>query len=124
MVYNQIHSRWYKKLKAENWTQFYSDLECNKEVKQQIAYIMGFTRFQTSCADCISNLANNPDGLSILAVNRFNELFLFHSMQYQNQNIFCPDYRLLGLSGGGAKAYCYHIDHNTLFQDVVVNTPS
>jgi len=109
--------------RAENWTRFYSNLECNKEVNQQMAYIIGFIRFQTSCADCISNWANYP-GLSILAVNRFNELFLFHSVQYQNQNIFCPESKLLGLSGGGARADCYCIDPNTLFQDVEVNTPS
>lgn len=60
-----------------------------------MAYIMGFTRFQASCADCISNLANNL-GLSILAVNGFNELFLFHTVQYQTQNLFCSESKLLG----------------------------
>ena len=64
-------------LRAKNWTQFYQNLECNKEVNQQMALLMGFTRFQANCADCISNLEKNP-GLSILVVNGFNELFLFH----------------------------------------------
>jgi hypothetical protein len=27
-------------------------------------------------------------------------------VQYQNQNIFCPESKLLGLSGGGARADC------------------
>jgi hypothetical protein len=88
-----------------------------------MAEIMGFTRFQSSCAECISNVANNP-GLSILAVNGFNELFLFHTVQYQSQNIFCSESKLLGLSGGGARADCYRIDPTSLFQDAEIPTPS
>jgi hypothetical protein len=67
--------------------QFYSNLECNKKINQQMAYIMGFTSFQISFADCISNLVNNL-GLLILGVNGFKEMFLFHTVQYQNQNLF------------------------------------
>ncbi len=86
------------------------------------AQIMGFNRFQTSCADCISNLANNP-GLSILAVNGFNDLFLFHTVPYQSQNLFCSESKLLGLSGGGERADCYRLDPTSLFQDVEIPTP-
>ncbi len=57
-------------------------------------------------------------------VNGFNELFLFHTVHYQGQNLFCPESKLLGLSGGGAKADCYRIDPATLFQDVEFQTPS
>lgn len=88
-----------------------------------MAYIMGFTRFQASCADCISNLANNL-GLSILAVNGFNELFLFHTVQYQTQNLFCSESKLLGLSGVGPKVDCYRLDPATLFQEVEFQMPS
>jgi hypothetical protein len=68
--------------RAENWKQFYMNLECNKEVNHQTAFIMSFTRFQPTGADRISNLEKNP-GLLILAVNGFNELFLFHTVHYQ-----------------------------------------
>jgi hypothetical protein len=101
----------------------YTNLECNQEVNQQMAHIMGFNRFQMSSADCVSNLANNP-GLSILAVNGFNELFLFHSVKYHNQNLFCPESKLLALSGGGQRADCYRLDPASLFQDVEVPTLS
>jgi hypothetical protein len=37
--------------RAENWKQFYMNLERNKEVYQQMAFIMGFTRFQATVAD-------------------------------------------------------------------------
>jgi hypothetical protein len=109
--------------RAKNWSKFYINLECNQEVNLQMAHIMGFSRFQTSCADGISNLANNP-GLSILAVNGFKELFLFHTVYYQGQNLFCTKAKLLGLSGGGARADCYRLDPSTLFQDTEIQTPS
>jgi len=73
--------------RAENWKQFYMNLECNKEVNQQMAFIMSFTRFQAIVADCILNLEKNP-GLLILAVNGFNELFLLHRVDYQGQIFF------------------------------------
>jgi hypothetical protein len=110
-------------LRADNWMQFYENLECNKEVNQQMALIMGFTRFQANNADCISNLEKSP-GLSILAVNGFNELFLFHAVPYQGQNLFYNDPKLLGLSGGGSMEDCYRLDPTTLFQDVEFQTPS
>ncbi len=110
-------------LRAENWTQFCENLESNKEVNQQMALIMGFTSFQANNADCISNLEKSP-GLSILAVNGFNELFLFHAVPYQGQNLFCNDPKLLGLSGGGSMEDCYRLDPTTLFQDVEFQTPS
>ncbi len=62
--------------------------------------------------------------LSILAVNRFNELFLFHTVHYQGQYLFCTEAKLLGLSGGGPKADRYHIDPTTLFQDIEVQMPN
>jgi hypothetical protein len=89
-----------------------------------MALIMGFTRFQANSADGISNLVKNP-GLLILAVNGFNELLLFHAVQYhQGQNLFCNEPKLLGLSGGGSTADCYRLDPTTLFQDVEFQTPS
>jgi hypothetical protein len=75
------------------------------------------------CADYISNVANNP-GLSILAVNGCNELFLFHTVQYQSQNLFCSASKLLGLLGGSTRADFYHLDPASLFQDVEIQTPS
>jgi hypothetical protein len=68
-------------------------------------------------------LANNPD-LSILAVNGFKGLFLFHTVHYQGQNLFCTKAKLLGLSGGGARADCYRLDPLTLFQDIEIQTLS
>ena len=50
--------------RAENWTIFYSTLDSNHEVNQKMIQVMGFTKFQTSCAEGISNLVNNP-GLSL-----------------------------------------------------------
>jgi len=109
--------------RAENWKQFYMNLERNKEVNQQMAFIISFNRFQATVADCISNLEKNP-GLSILAVNGFNELFLFHTVHYQGQNLFCTESKLLGFSGGGALADCYRFDPTTLFQDIEFQTPT
>ena len=37
--------------RSENWKQFYMNLERNKEVNQQMAFIMSFTRFQATVAD-------------------------------------------------------------------------
>jgi hypothetical protein len=88
-----------------------------------MAQVMGFNRFQSSCADCLLNVANNP-GLSILAVNGFNEVFLFHTVQYHSQNLFCSESKLLGLSGGGTRADCYRVDSTSSFQDVEIQTPS
>jgi len=109
--------------RAENWKQFYMNLERNKEVNQQMAFIMGFTMLQATVADCISNLEKNP-GLSILAVNGFNKLFLFHTVHYQGQNLFCTESKLLGFLGGGALADCYRNDPTTLLQDVEFQTPT
>jgi hypothetical protein len=109
--------------RAENWKQFYMNLECNKEVNQQMAFIMSFTRFQATVANCNSNLEKNP-GLLILAINGFNELFLLHRVNYQGQNLFCTESKLLGLLGGGASADCYRIDPTTLFQDGELQTPT
>jgi len=109
--------------RAENWKQFYMTLERNKEVNQQMAFIISFNRFQATVDDCISNLEKNP-GLSILAVNGFNELFLFHTVHYQGQNLFCTESKLLGFFGGGALADCYRFDPTTLFQDIEFQTPT
>jgi hypothetical protein len=109
--------------RAENWTIFYSTLDSNHEVNQKMIQVMGFTKFQTNCAEGISNLVNNP-GLSLLAVNGFNDLFLFHSLQYQSQNLFCSEAKLWGLSGGESRADCYRTDPTSLFQDVEVPIPS
>ncbi len=109
--------------RSENWKTFYANLQGNEEVNQQMAQIMSFNRFQTSCDDCISNLKNNP-GLSVLAVNGFNELFLFHNVQYQSQNLFYNASKLLGLSGSGAKADCFCLDPISLFQDVEFQAPN
>jgi hypothetical protein len=109
--------------RSENWALFYANLQGNEGVNQQMAQIMNFNRFQLSHEDCISNLANNP-GLSILAVNGFNELFLFHTVNYFSQNLFCPEPKLLGLSGCGARADCFRLDPTSLFQDVEIQTPN
>jgi len=98
--------------RAEDWSKFYLNLDCNHDVNQQMAHIMGFSRFQMSSVDCVSNLANKP-GLAILAVNGFNELFVFHSVQYQIQNLFCSESKLLGLSRGSQRADCYRLDPTT-----------
>jgi len=59
-----------------------------------------------------------------LTVNGFTELFLFHEVHYQGQNLFCTESKLLGLFGGGPTADCYRIDPVTLFQDVEFQTPT
>lgn len=87
-----------------------------------MARIMEFNRNPSSWAECISNVAENP-GLSILAVNGFNELFLFHAAHYQKQNVFCSDPKMWALSGGGPRADCYRLDPPSLFQDIDFQTP-
>jgi hypothetical protein len=109
--------------RSENWKSFYAGLQGNGEVNQQMAQIMNFNRFQTSCDDCISNLANNP-GLSILAVNGFNQLFLFHNVHYHSQNLFYSESKLLGLPVSGARTDCFHLYPISLFQDVEIQTPN
>jgi hypothetical protein len=57
------------------------------ESRFKMNQIMGFNKFQLSLEECVSNIQTNL-GFSILAVNGFRELLLFHTIQYQQQNIF------------------------------------
>jgi hypothetical protein len=108
---------------ANNWALFYLNLESNWEVNLQMAQIMAFNRNPSSWADCISIVAANL-GLSILVVNGFNGMFLFHAVHDQNQNVFCPESKMWALSGGGLRADCYHLHPNSLFQDIEFQTLS
>jgi hypothetical protein len=108
--------------RAENWTLFYSNLPRNHDVNQKMAQIIGFNRFQMPQEEWVSNLKQNP-GLSILLVNGFQELTLLHHVSFLQENLFCPDSKLLGLLGGTAEAVAYRIDPVSASADFEVAVP-
>jgi hypothetical protein len=91
-------------------------------VKQKTAQIIGFNRFQLSRDDWISNLKQNP-GLSMLLVNGFHDLLLLHQVSFLQENIFCPDSKLIGLSGSNAEAGVCPIDPTSTSMDFETTTP-
>ncbi len=95
--------------RAENWTLFYANLPSNVDVNSKMAKIMGFNLSNSTQEEWISNLKQNP-GLSLLLVNGFHELMLLHQVNFLQENLFCSDSKLLGLSGGLAEASVFRID--------------
>jgi hypothetical protein len=108
--------------RPENWSLFYTNLPKNHDVNQKMAQISGFNRFQLSQEDWISNLKQNL-GLSLLLVNGFHELLLLHHVSFLQANLFCPDSKLLGLSGGDAEAVVYRIDPTSAAVDFETSVP-
>lgn len=84
--------------------------------------IIGFNHFQLNWVDWISNLTQNP-GLSLLLVNGFHDLILLHQASFLQENIFCSDSKLLGLSGGPAVAELYRIYPVSASADFETTTP-
>ncbi len=87
-----------------------------------MAQIIGFNHFQLGQEEWIANLKQNP-GLSMLLVNGFRELILLHHVNFLQENLFCHDSKLLGLSGGTAKAALYRIDPVSAAADFETPTP-
>jgi hypothetical protein len=108
--------------RAENWTLYYTNLPKNQDVNLKMAPIIGFNCFQLSQEEWISNLKLNP-GLSMLLVNGFRDLTLLHNISFLQENLFCTDSQLLGLSGGDAAAEVYRIDPVSAATDFEIPTP-
>jgi hypothetical protein len=87
-----------------------------------MAQIIGFNHFQLGQEEWISNLKQNP-GLSMLLVNGFHDPILLHQVSFLHENLFCPDSKLLGLSGGAAEAVVYCIDPVSAAADFETTVP-
>jgi len=94
------------------WSLFYENLDRNLKVNQKMNQIMNLSHFQLSEEDWITNLKNNP-GLAMLLVNGFLKLMLLHDICYLQENVFCSESKILGLSGDGDHAEVYQIDSDT-----------
>jgi hypothetical protein len=88
---------------ADNWTLFYSSSTKNNEVNKKMAQIMDFNHQHVPHEDRFLNFKLNP-GLSVLLVNGFHNLILLHQVYFLHENILHSESKLLGLSGGSAKA--------------------
>jgi hypothetical protein len=108
--------------RAETWNLFYANYLKNQEVNLKMAQIMGFNRFQLAQDDWISSFKMNP-GLSMLLVNGFKDLVVLHQVSFIQENVFCPESKLLGLVACEAEADIYRIDPISSSSDFETTTP-
>jgi hypothetical protein len=109
--------------RAPDWASFYQKLPSNNEVNLKMAKIMDFNLFPLTDAEWISNLGNNP-GLAILLVDGFGKLMLLHNLSYLNENIFCSEAKVLGLSGQEERAEVYRVDPKSASQGLEISVPA
>jgi len=71
----------------------------------------------------ISNLSKNP-GLALLVVNGFGKLVLLHNVCYLQENIFCSEANVLGLTGEDSQAEVYRIDPKSASMPLELSVPA
>ncbi len=59
----------------------------------------------------------------MLLVNGFHELILLHQVSLLCKKLFCPETKLLGLSGSTAEAEVYHINPISTSSDFEITVP-
>jgi len=71
----------------------------------------------------VSNLSKNP-GLALLVVNGFGKLVLLHNVCYLQENIFCSEANVLGLTGEDSQAEVYRIDPKSASMPLELSVPA
>ena len=61
---------------ADNWKSFYLQHPDNETINGHMEQVLAFCRHDLPTEACIKNLCDNP-GLAFLAVDIFNDLFIF-----------------------------------------------
>ncbi len=59
----------------------------------------------------------------MLLVNGFQDLVVLHPVSFIQENVFCPESKLLGLVGREAEADVYRIDPISSLTDFETTTP-
>ncbi len=72
--------------------------------------------------ECIKNLCDNP-GQSLLAVDIFNDLFIFHQVHFMSPSLLIPDEKILALTDFSNPSPSFHLHMDSLFQTIKVNVP-
>jgi hypothetical protein len=109
--------------RAPSWTLFYKNLSSNLEVNLKMQTIMEFNSSQVVEDVWVSNLSKNP-GLALLVVNGFGKLVLLHNVCYLQENIFCSEANVLGLTGEDSQAEVYRIDPKSASMPLELSVPA
>jgi len=106
----------------KDWKSYYELDYDMAELNTQMDKVLALAKFENSNDDCIKNLKNNP-GLAIIAVDSFNEIYLFHQVHVLGPSLLFPSERIMALSGQDFPNRCYKLNSDTLFLDVEVPVP-
>jgi len=107
---------------AKDWKSYYELDYDMAELNTQMDKVLGLAKFENSNDDCVKNLKNNP-GLAIIAVDSFNEIYLFHQVHVLGPSLCFPWERIMALSGQDFPNSCYKLNSDTLFLNVEVPVP-
>ena len=106
----------------KDWKSYYELDHDMAELNTQLDKVLALAKFENSNNDCIKNLKNNP-GLALIAIDSFNEIYLFHQIHALGPNLLFPLERIMALSGQDFPNTCYKLNSDTLLLDVEVPVP-
>jgi len=102
---------------SNHWDMFYAGYPARDILNKKLDQIIKLLPATATQDECITMLWGTP-GLSLLAVDEFNEVLLLHQVMITSPYLLQPESKIMALMGGNTIADCYWI-HPTSFTSSV-----
>jgi len=107
---------------SDRWDTFYAGYPAKDILNKKLDQIIKLLPATATQDECITVLRGTP-GLSLLAVDEFNEVLLLHQVMITGPNLLQPESKIMALMGGNAIADCYRIHPSSFTSSVDIPCP-